>query len=907
MTIKKKFKLQDALKSFSSDSLSEEIDREIYPPIIKEVIEENKKSLIEAPPRFNKEKFENYFFNESENEDTENAPKSFLEKEFEINNTSESNVLKRNINDKSGQIKSLKSVRKTELENYLENTKSLTDLEHKKVEVEELLDYEKTKNKSIRSKLIKVKADISTFSVNIEKVKSTIINQRVETEAIQSELLRLENSKNELEEKISVFTLENGKLSEQVSLSHRDKNDILIVIQANQDIITDYKKQIVINKENITSIRNEIDYKNKQISSQTEEVGFAKDELANIKKLENNIKQDLIKSELELERENNKFSKISENIQNIKIDISNLESQSVSISDKRRVLTAEFNEYESLYSELIETKKSIENELQVKNEIITKYDSQISQMETKNEKLLKENTGKKELNISRSNEVDKLQKIFKMRTGKIQRLENDNFEYEKMNGVLLSDLEEHKIQNTVLERRLSGLSYDYKCLDNELSLNKQDLEESRVQNEKLDYDISKVSSSRDQIVDNISNIKSQLHKSSMNLEEKSYNLSRVEKDSEKQVSSFTSLKIKRDEVQDQLAFLTNDLSAKNCELKQLIGDRRHVQSQIKDLTLSEIRKNVSATKKNEALSLLKTEKIRLLDSKLSLEEKVNLLTSDISEVDGHIYAENEIVQRTVIEQKEIEERIVELEGYQVELNDNFISLKNKKKELSSLCEKSYIDKRRLESSILRVDRDKSEVENELLSIQEDYGHIDKEYINVKNKYHNKMSVVQELKSQKGKLKDQLTTRKTIIDKKKTELDSISVEEKQITLELTSLNETFSNANSLMISSTMGVKHSRQELKRKRDELELAKAKYISLTSNSKDLQEDHGQQMILIKELDQTKNRYLTLIEELSIKNTNKKAKILEGNQFIETLQKEVETLKENVHLLNNYRKKKAA
>lgn len=896
-------------------NLQNDPKRFIYPPKIEETNEKtnfkfeydgNKDSDTPkvTPPSFDKNKFENIFLGK---EESIGEPISKAPVEIEKEEAGVFNVVKRDIVEKSDKIHSLKTIRKTELESYLDNSNSLEQLENKKDEIEEVLKYENSKNKNIRNKLIHVKEDINSYSVNIEQIQSKLINKRMENDSITGELERLEKTKADLETTIAELVSENGALSDQVAMNHRDKNDVLVVIRANEDIIADYKKQTVVNKENINSIRSDIDFKNKQINAQVQEIEFAKDELASLKKLEASINEDLIKSQLELETENKEFLNISEDIQNLKLEISNIETQSVAVSDKRKVLATEFHKSESKYSDLIETKKAIEAELESKREIISKYDSQISQLQIKNDQLFLDNTNILKVNNTRKQEVSKLQKIFEIRTNKIQRLESEIFEYEKKNGVLLSDLEEHKIQNTVLERRLNSLKYDYKSFENEVKINSTELENSLSQNQKIESEIETTSNSRDHIVEKISTIKKQIHKANIKLEENNYELSRLDKDSQKQSSSYSALKVKRDDLQETLDKVKNELASKNFELKQLIGDRRHIQAQIGDLLSTEANASKMYKEKSDILSKIKSEKIHLLDEKLALEEKVNLLTFDVCELDGHLSTEAEIVEQVKFEKEGIEEKINDLGKRQSELSSAISNFKNKKIELSSACEKSYIEKSKIESNILRIDREKTQIENELISVQEDFGHIDHQYQNVQKELQTKSAVVEELKEQKLKIQDQLETRKTIIEKKKKEISVLNREERTISNELQGLKDSFGGANNQMISSTMGVKHSREEVKRKREELKVAKEKYLSLTSSSKGLQEDHGQQMLLIKELDQTKSRYLSLIEELSIKNTNIKTKLNEGNQFIETLQKEVETLKENVHLLSNYRKKKAA
>lgn len=897
----KKFNLKEKLQDMAfKNNGHDDISREMFPPIIGEDTQEY--SVVKVPPKFNKEKFENLKFTEKQVKQV-----SYVEAQREKLELNDQGIIKRTIAESNSEVINLKKVRKTELEAFLDSKKSMNDLECKSSEVKSTLDFEKNKNHDVRLKLSNVKSEINDLSASVEKCKRESINIGIENDSISNEIDRMTKTRDQLDETLVEISKSAAEVSALLSSAHRDKNDLINLMSANKELIEDFKKKIILNKENISSIKSDIEFKNKQIIDQSSENQLLKEEIDSLCTSRDNCSRELSSLELESESEVKKLDELKDKSFNLRENISLLEKNISSLSEKKKKITASFHEYESLCISLEESKTDLQTELDSKNEIISNYDSKITYLQQKSNQLTSKNSTLKETTVNRKREVEKLQKIFEVRKTKIQRVENVNYELDRDIELLNAELEEIKVHNSALDRRLSSLNFDTKNYQLDVSNSRVKLEDLKNENSNLERLIISSNEQRDMSVEKISGLRIEIHRNSSEIEQRNDELLKAESDYLRQASSLSGLKSKRDESSTRLSEIENSLSTKTYEIKTLLVEKRENSLRISDLNEEVILLKNKMTLKSSMLKELKNKKINLLDEKLAVEEFVNRATSEVTSLDSDLYSEKEIVLNIERELREVNERIEDMTGFKTSLIDDLNSLKQKREDIIIETDKLVASMRQLDSEALSIERNKSELDSDILRLSEKSTLLEREFTISDAKTKSNRKVVSDLAIQKNKFIEQISVRTSLIEKKRDEFKRLSSEEQELNHEVDRLSRGFKSSNSRIITSTMDVKNLREQIKRKKLGLDSVKKKYGVLSRNSKELTEDFSQQMTMIKELNETKNKYMGLIEELSVKNSNKFSSINENNKIIENLKDEVENLKENVHLLKNYRKKKAA
>ena len=897
----KKFNLREKLMSFSTNN-EDEVTRDFYPPVIAEIKAENELAVSLAPPKFNKEKFENLILNEEVKEVVE-APTAVID-DSEKN---EKGIIERSLLETNGQILDLKKSRKRELDTLVSSRVDIGDLTNKNKELASNLLLEKEKNKEVSSKLNGIKADITKISSEIEKQKNDKIKLEIEYTSVLSEVERMSKSRDDLEQTLRGISEDSSKTVQLLANSHQRRNELKTLMNANRELIEDFKKKIIVNKETINSIRDDIDFKNKQISDQSCEAELLGEEVSFLVKKKENLTQEKSKLEIELSNEEVLYKDIESKAEQIKNKIGEIEVESNRISSKRKNLSTQFHELSSKFNTLEKLKEDLEEEINTKNDIISNLDSQIHMFQEKCTHLETKNVNLKQTATSREREVEKLQKVFEIKKSKISRVESSNYELERRNEVLTGEIEELSVQKVALERRLGSLDYDLKKYESEFNIFTTQLSDLKSENKDIDQRIIVSAQRRDETLEKNTSLKVQMHKDQVSIEQKQDDLSKIETDYLRQSNSLSILKERREALQKSVSSIDNALAEKTYELKQVISSKRTVSSEVFTLNERERELKLKTALRTKNLEEAKAEKMQLLTKKLNLEEKVNNSTIELSELDSKVFSEKEIVKNISEEYIRTQDHIDELRGYTNALEEDLVALRDKKSQLEVSTNDLYIKKRSIESDSLNIDRRKSEVQSDLIRNTEQHNLLEKEYTILDSKFRSANKAVNDLEGQRSTLREQIATRQTLIQKKKMELHKLERAEKDICNEIEQFSSTFKNSNNELITTTMDVKSIKEEIKRKQAELQDAKGSYTKLTGTSRGLKEDHDQQMLMIKELSATKNKYLSLIEELSVKNSQKFASINENNSIIETMKEEVENLKENVHILKNYRKKKVA
>ena len=894
---KKKFSLHEKLKTMTkgtSESSFADQTWSIYPPIIEasdkfdfnyDISEEEV-----LPPTFNKEKFES-----KANQSIELHPLP------SINNEEKSSSVEKT------EITALKKVRKKDLDDLSISKKDIKNLSNIKQEIEKKLVFETEKNSKFRESLSEAKDQVRELSKNLDSLKRDQSNLEIENSSVQNELERIEANRLETEVLITKLGKENGALSERLAGYHRDKNEVENVYQANLELIKNYKKQIIINKESISSLLSDIDFKNKEIDQKNESIEVLKSDIEENRELETKITADLDQSIIEFKRAEKELSQLKEKKNLLLQEISEVEASSRDYGNKKAALFSQLKSDEATFFTLMEDLKSLKGDVESKKSIVSSHESKIFQIQKSISEYENQKIELEDSLIKRKQEIHKFTSVYAAKANRLEQLESENFNLKREAESLLSTIEEGKIQKSTLERKLNQLKVENGKSTSLITLFTKELSSISTENNAYEDNIRIAVELRESNLVKMSNLRKEVDRLTKGVEVKQVQLGNLQTNTKRQSEQVSNLKIKRDERSEKLQDFTNKFNEEKFKIKESLKDKKVLVKDIIDLNESI---NIASDKLTVYQNLLvdcKTKKLNKYDEKISLEQKVNLLTTNVQEAESELYTEKSILSSIQGELDEVLKRNVDLK---VKLNSQeqaISKLRRKKNEISDISAKAFVDKQSLENEILELERVKGTLESELMRDQEVYSDLNSKFISIESRHNRLKDAVSEASEERAKLVGQIETRTQLISKKEEESLMLSKELQRLELEVDSYKSEFNRSNTNLINTNLNVSSMREGIRAKKEELREVKLKYASLSNNTNDLNIDKEQQLVLIDELEKTKTRYVNLIEDMVSKKAQEESKIAEGNQYIERLKADVDSLKENVYILENHTKKKAA
>ena len=894
---KKKFSLHEKLKTMTkgtSESSFADQTWSIYPPIIEasdkfdfnyDISEEEV-----LPPTFNKEKFES-----KANQSIELHPLP------SINNEEKSSSVEKT------EITALKKVRKKDLDDLSISKKDIKNLSNIKQEIEKKLVFETEKNSKFRESLSEAKDQVRELSKNLDSLKRDQSNLEIENSSVQNELERIEANRLETEVLITKLGKENGALSERLAGYHRDKNEVENVYQANLELIKNYKKQIIINKESISSLLSDIDFKNKEIDQKNESIEVLKSDIEENRELETKITADLDQSIIEFKRAEKELSQLKEKKNLLLQEISEVEASSRDYGNKKAALFSQLKSDEATFFTLMEDLKSLKGDVESKKSIVSSHESKIFQIQKSISEYENQKIELEDSLIKRKQEIHKFTSVYAAKANRLEQLESENFNLKREAESLLSTIEEGKIQKSTLERKLNQLKVENGKSTSLITLFTKELSSISTENNAYEDNIRIAVELRESNLVKMSNLRKEVDRLTKGVEVKQVQLGNLQTNTKRQSEQVSNLKIKRDERSEKLQDFTNKFNEEKFKIKESLKDKKVLVKDIIDLNESI---NIASDKLTVYQNLLvdcKTKKLNKYDEKISLEQKVNLLTTNVQEAESELYTEKSILSSIQGELDEVLKRNVDLK---VKLNSQeqaISKLRRKKNEISDISAKAFVDKQSLENEILELERVKGTLESELMRDQEVYSDLNSKFISIESRHNRLKDAVSEASEERAKLVGQIETRTQLISKKEEESLMLSKELQRLELEVDSYKSEFNRSNTNLINTNLNVSSMREGIRAKKEELREVKLKYASLSNNTNDLNIDKEQQLVLIDELEKTKTRYVNLIEDMVSKKAQEESKIAEGNQYIERLKADVDSLKENVYILENHTKKKKA
>ncbi|PIK16176.1 hypothetical protein [Halobacteriovorax sp. JY17] len=896
---KKKFNLHEKLKSVTKGKKENSFLEQtwsVYPPIIEETKIFNFDYSIDqvdvvTPPIFDKEKFQTKSINEVE--EKVSPPVDSLKH--------------CNIEAEESAIITLKKSRKKELDKLNDARRDAITLDSVQETITKKLEFEKEKNVNFRNSLSEMKGKVSDLSKNLDALKSEKMSFEIENSSLEQELLRLEERKTEIENAISELGKENGQLAEKLSNYHRDKNEVENIFKANFDLIKDYKKQIIVNKESINSLLSDIEFKNKEVDQKNESIEVLKDDLEESRTLEANIQSELDEVVIELKKSEKELTKLRDKKKNLKQEIADIEATSKELGNKKASLFKEYNEEESRYFSLTEDLKSLKMDVDSKREVVESHESKIFQIQKSLNELENQKSELEGNLIKRKQDIDKYSKIFKIKSAKLNQLESDNFSLKGEAESLLSSIEESKIQRDSLERKLNQLRIENDKSEGAIALYKKELDSITSENKLYDENISESIAIRELNLEKVSKLRKECEKISKTIDIKQIHLGNIQSNANRQILQVSSLKIKRDKKSETLQSLSNQFNEAKYKIKQSLLVKKSLTNEIQNLNESYSFTNSRYKHHQNLLAELKTQKMKKIDEKISLEHRVNSLITSLQESESELYTEKSIMSSIQGELDEVIKRSSELKVGVDSCQDKISKIRARKNEISEVSNKAFLNKQVMENELLEFERIKGALESELIREQEVYSDLNTKFLNIEAKHRRLESTISEYQDQKSRLVGQIETRAQLISKKEEESIHLSKELQRLDLELDSFKSEFKRSNTNLITSNLNVTTMRDSIRLKKDELQAVKLKYSSLSNNTKDLNVDKEQQLVLIDELERTKSRYIQLIEDMMSKKSKDEVKLSEGNQYIEKLKSDIDALKDNVYVLEKYSKKKAS
>ncbi|XP_043276548.1 kinesin-related protein 4 [Venturia canescens] len=546
-------------------------------------------------------------------------------------------------------------------------------------EIQRLKAEKNEGNLSIAEQIVKKDETIETLKNDVSRLISDL-------ESLSVVKYELDNSKSLLEEEIQKLKTEKDE-EKLLAIEETRKKDETI------EALTNEVSRLISELENVNAVKSQLEESKLSLEKeiQTLETGIAEEELATSQLI---AQEDSTVAELQ-----NKVDRLTSEIENFDVVQSQLQNSKSSLETEMGILKAEKDEEILSMTQLIVEKDSTIEELENK---IARLTSQFENLDVVKSQLEEAKssleTEIKTLKIAQDEEMHSMTALIAEKDSKIEELENRVAD-------LISQIDNSNVVESQLEEVKSSLEMEIKTLKTAQDEEKHSMAESIAEKDSKIQDLEKKITDLISQVDESDVVKGQLEQVKSSLESE---IETFKAQKEKDHLSTTELIATKNstiaELEDKVAFLTTEIencsaSKKKLELTNLALETEINSLKIEKESFEESLKNekVSAaeakvecledevSRLNSQIDNLETAKTELEEAKSHLENEVRSLRAE-----NETFKQDLLAAERIIESQEkiaLEEKVESLMTEKSEIEQSLTSLRDT---VSKLDEKNSL-------------------------------------------------------------------------------------------------------------------------------------------------------------------------------------------------------------------------